>query len=160
MRKPRFVVPAPDRRLAVDVAAGLALFAAGCGASNNKGRIEGKWKVVSVGEGLDAERLRDAVLVFGDDGTVTLEDPARPKPAPDAEGPKPPGWRYKLLAGDAADFYDLPPDATERLGLFPTDTRRVRVTARIEVATGGKYEARVMTLTDARGQTLKLVLTR
>jgi hypothetical protein len=150
-------MPSPDRSLAVALAAGLALFAAGCGGSHNKGRIEGKWAFVATGEP-DAPP-RDAALVFGDDGTVVLERPGDP-PASTGDGPRTPAWRYKLLAGNAADFYGLPADASERFGLFRTDTGRARVTIAIEVAPGGKYERRTMTLTDADGRTLRLILTR
>jgi len=165
IRKSHFVVSSPDRRVAVALAAGLALFALGCGASNNRGRIEGKWKCVAADDpALDAQ-MRDAILVFGDDGRVLFERPGVVQPPPaTTEGPQPlPNWRYKLLAGDAADFYDLPADAAPRAGLFRTDNGFTRVTIAIEntpPAPGTKYEVRTMTLTDARGQTLRLVLAR
>jgi len=42
-------MPLPDWRIALALAAGLALFAAGCGGSNNKGKIAGKWKITGGG---------------------------------------------------------------------------------------------------------------
>jgi hypothetical protein len=129
---------------------------AGCGGSHNKGLIEGKWKFLETGEA-DAP-LKNALLVFSGDGTVVLN---RSDGVLDKSGePRPPQWRYKLLAGDAADFYDLPADTADRFGLFRTDTGRTRVTVRIEVEPGAKYERRTMTLTDADGRLLRLVLTR
>lgn len=128
----------------------LALATAGCGGSNNKGLVEGKWRVVSVGAS-DESNLRDAFLSFGGDGLVMLMRPGAPKPIT---------WRYKLLAGDAADFYDLVPDAPDRGGLFPTPDGTVRVTIRIEVGPGDRFERREMTLTDAQGQSVQLVHTR
>ena len=59
-----------------------------------------------------------------------------------APGAKPVIWRYKLLAGDAADFYDFAPDAANRSGLFPDARGSVRVTMRIESRRGEKYERR------------------
>jgi hypothetical protein len=131
----------------------LVLAAAGCGGSNNKGLIEGKWKVVSVGAS-DEAKLRDAVLTFGDDGFVRLTRPGAPKPTM---------WRYKLLAGAAADFYGLvpdPPEPTAGSGMFPNTRGAVRVTIRIEVTPGDRFERREMTLTDPQGQSVQLVRTR
>jgi hypothetical protein len=131
----------------------LAFSAAGCGGSNNKEKIEGRWRFVP-GDSPDAAKLRDAVLSFGAGGEVLLTFPGAPKPV---------AWRYKLLAGDAVDFYDLAPDAAERGGLFPTtaDERGVtRVTIRIEVTPEGRFERRAMVLTDAQGRVLHLVRAR
>ncbi|QJW99650.1 hypothetical protein [Frigoriglobus tundricola] len=129
--------------------------ALGCGASNNKGRIEGKWKIVS-----DDPQLRDTVLAFGDDGSVTMERPTTPEAPPSGDKRSEPiGWRYKLLAGDGADFYALPPDATVRAGLFPAPNGVVRATIQIESTTGGKYEERAMILT-AADRMLKLTWLR
>ena len=128
----------------------VALAVAGCGASNNKDKIEGKWKVVSVGDGLPPE-LRDAVLEFDGHGAVGLKRPGAAAMAV---------WRYKLLGGDAADFYDLPPDAADRGGLFAGARGPARVTIRIETAPGEKHEGRTMTLTDADGRTLRLTRVR
>lgn len=139
------------RAFAIAAVASLALCAAGCAASNNKGRVEGRWKIVS-----EASILRDTFLTFGDDGIVTLERPAEGA----GKRSNPIAWRYKLLAGDAADFYDLPPDATDRAGLFPALNGLVRATIRIESMTGGKYEEREMILTTGEGQTLRLTWMR
>ena len=108
--------------------------------------MEGRWKVATDSESSFAVPP-GTVLVFGDDGTVVLE---RPGGVLEKSGePGSPRWRYKLLAGAAAEFYDLPADAADRSGLFRTDTGRTRVTVRIEVEPGAKYKRRTMTLTDA-----------
>ena len=136
----------------------LVASAAGCGGSNNKVKIEGRWKLAAVGDRPADAPLQNASLMFRDDGSVTLERDG-PPPAPDSKA-KPPRWKYKLLAGDDADFYDLPSDATDRFGFFPAKNGVSRVTIKIEPTTGGKYEDRKMTLTDASGQTLKLTWLR
>ncbi len=148
-------MPSFVRLLAVGL---LVVAASGCGGSNNKGKIEGRWKFVSVGDRPADAPLQNASLLFREDGSVTLERDG-PTPAPDSKV-QPPRWKYKLLAGDDADFYDLPADATERFGFFPAKNGVCRVTIKIESKTGGKYEDREMTLTDASGQTLKLTWLR
>ena len=84
---------------------------------------------------------------------------APPAPASGDKRPEPIVWRYKLLTGDAADFYALHPDATVRAGLFPAPNGVLRTTIRIESTTGGKYEEREMTLA-AESRMLKLVWIR
>jgi hypothetical protein len=143
----------------------LVCGAAGCGGSNNKSKIEGRWTIVAGGDHPDEARLRDKTLVFDEEGQVLFLYPGVPTPGPMAP-PRPPGspepvaWRYKLLAGDGADFYGLPPDASKRDGLFPGARGAVRVTVRIEFVPGGKHERREMTLTDAEGRSLRLVRNR
>jgi hypothetical protein len=136
------------RRFVFVLSAGLILALTGCGGSSNKGTIEGRWKFLGI------EYPADTFLVFGDDGSVKLERPSQ-ETLSDVKG-NPPGWKYKLLAGDEADFYDLPADATARFGLFPAKNGVCRVTIVIETTPGSKYEDRTMTLADATGQTLKL----
>lgn len=117
----------------------LILACCGCGGSYNKGKIEGKWLFVSEGDGPGA-------LVFSDEGQVRLVRPDAPKPIE---------WRYKLLAGDAADFYDLPPN-----GLYSGIGAVVRVSIRIGVNPGestASPERREMTLTDPTGRERRLV---
>jgi hypothetical protein len=134
----------------------LVVFAVGCGGSNNKGKIEGRWQVVSAPA--DVPKLNGTFLVFRDDGTVKLEGSVQESVF--GTPGKPPGWKYKLLAGDAADFYDLPADATERFGFFPATRGVSRVTINIDPKADGKYEGREMTLTDAAGKTLRLTWVR
>lgn len=135
-----------DRLVAVTLFAGLVLLAIGCGGSNNKGKIEGRWRFASTAE----PALRDALLVFGDDGTITLTRPDTPKPVV---------WRYKLLASNAADFYDLPPDLPTQFGLSPGSSA-LRVTIGITVVPGEWFEDREMTLTDPTGRVLRLTRLR
>ena len=145
------------RLLVFVLVAGLGFLAStGCGGSNTKGKIEGKWKFVS--EDTD---LRDTFLLFGDDGTVRFVRPPLPQGSPgDTRRPIPPVWHYKLLAGDAVDFYDLSPYEADRFGFFPTTTGLARVNIRIETTTGGKYEGREMTVADTDGKTIRLIWVR
>jgi hypothetical protein len=124
----------------------LVFASAGCAASNNRGQIEGKWRFET-----EDPRFRDALLVFGEDGVVRLE-----RAAAGARPVSLMAWRYKLLAGDAVDFYDLKPDATDRLGLFPTANGLARTTVRVEATTGGKFEGRAMTVLESDGRVLRL----
>lgn len=118
----------------------LILACAGCGASNNKATIEGKWRLAP-GEAADTPRFRDAVVRFDGEGNAQLASPDLPRPF---------GWRYKLLAGDAADFYALPPEGS---ALFAGTADRARVSIRITLAPD---ERREMTLTDPAGRTHRL----
>src|SRR5262249_51890531 len=145
-------------RFVVALLAGLCLLA-GCGGANNKSRIEGKRKFVLTRGKAAHGQLRDRLLGFGADGGVTPEG-ARVWATSEKDAPKPQRWQYKLLAGDEADFYNLPPDSTDRCGLFGGARGPTRVTIRIEVLTGEKYERCEMTLTDADGRILRLTLVR
>jgi hypothetical protein len=145
----------PAARPLVALVAGLTVLAltSGCGASNCKGVIEGKWKFV--GEHANDPKLRDASLFFDGSGVATLEQPGTGVIRPEVVQQT--GWHYKLSAGDTVDFYDLPSDANDRLGLFRTDNGLLRVTIKIELTRGPKYEGREMTLTDADGQVFRLI---
>ncbi len=120
--------------------AAFTLLALSCSASNNKNRIEGKWKF-----GSDNPQRRNGAVVFNDDGSVKLIGTGA--------NPDPIVWRYKLLAADEVDFYGLPP----QLDLFPSTSGVARVTIQITDVPEGQYEGRAMTLTDSEGRTLKLV---
>lgn len=115
----------------------LILACAGCGGSYNKGKIEGRWLFVPA-DGGDG-----SALVFDDEGRVLL---VRSGAATAVE------WRYKLLAGDAADFYALPPAG----GLFAAVGGPIRVSVRITATPGEPYERREMVLTDPAGRERRL----
>lgn len=115
----------------------------GCGASDNKGTIEGKWRLAP-GEAADTPRFRDAVVTFGEEGEARLASPDLPHPF---------GWRYKLLAGDAADFYGLSPEGS---ALFAGTADRARVSVRIAVVPDAPFARREMTLTDPAGRAHRL----
>ena len=165
-------MPHRDRRFVVALAAGLTLLALGCAGSDNKGRIEGKWKVLSGTDNDDEYRAREAFFTFDDEGTATFDR------VPDAQtqartplGEKPPGWpvkwKYKLGPGGAVTFYRLPPDFAEKCELISADGDRARVAVWIEtyaepttVGWRTEIENRKMILTGADGRTLALVRAR
>lgn len=150
----------------------LLACAFGCAASDNKGRIEGKWKVVSGTDRDDEFRLREAFFAFDDEGTATYDrvpDAQTQKATP--PGQKPPGWpvrwKYKLGPGAAVEFYRVPSDFAEKCGLVPLDGDRARVTVEItefieatKVGGRSEIENRRMTLTGTDGRALKLVRVR
>src|SRR5262245_25681317 len=100
---------------------GFALFSAGCG-SNNKGKIEGRWKYVSFSEktGADGrehlEKLSKesaySYLEFQPDGTLIASidgtDPAKLEAlkalAAKEKRPFAASAKYKLLAGDGVEI--------------------------------------------------------
>lgn len=96
--------------------AGFALLAAGCaGESNNRGKIEGKWKMISGPPAADLRHL-EAVgatpyMEFRPDGTVIADTDFKQAPRPPGRPPfelpplppsLPPPRRdtYELLSGD------------------------------------------------------------
>jgi hypothetical protein len=142
-------------RLVVVVAlAGLAVTLTGC-SSSNKGKIEGKWKVVS-GPGLDAqikemEQLKAYMYFdFRGDGSLTIgaesSDPAIQELA--AKNGKTVTCKYKLRGGESVEFYDLPPEMKQGGGgLFGGKDK-----ARTNVTINGDS----MTMKDSDGSTAKL----
>jgi hypothetical protein len=128
---------------------GLALWAGllvGC-SSHNQGIIEGKWKVVALPEGTDAESKtqieelekrgfyvylefkNDGVLLFGL-GADTPERLAFFKAvAPDQKI----DWemKYRLLSGEGVEVYDQPGDARAVGGSLFGTKERGRVTVKI-----------------------------
>ena len=106
------------RKVALLVLSGLALAAAGCGKSNNEGKIAGKWKLVSA-PGIDEKEIKlldgfgmAMVFDFRADGSVTAgmeaTDPAlraEVEKAAQAKGEQiSTSGRYKLLSGDDVEF--------------------------------------------------------
>jgi hypothetical protein len=115
------------RTLALAALTGFALLAAGC-SSNNKGKVEGRWKFVTFPESTEAqgkgkaflaalnERGAYFMLEFRPDGTMTLgvgsgkpEVLDQLKAVAAENGQKLTGEaKFKLLPGDGVEFYDLP----------------------------------------------------
>lgn len=103
-------------RMVCFVAVCCSAAALGCG-SNNKGKIEGKWKAVSFeGQGDDMKAMEALGMYlyfdFAGDGTLTigLDTTNQEMKAMLAGGGKPTSWKckYKLLSGDDVEIYDLP----------------------------------------------------
>jgi hypothetical protein len=134
------------RKLAVVALAGLALLAVGC-SSNNKGKIEGKWKFVSLPEkaadkGGLAELTKAGFYIyieFQADGGATFGIGSDKKEADrnkEEEANQQTAWKlkYKLLPGDAVEFYDTPKELQTGTGggLFGSKGR-----AKVTVAING-----------------------
>src|SRR4051812_34659641 len=110
-------MPFTLRRIApVLLAVGLILVV-GCG-SNNKGKIVGKWKLVSYPGMEDFEKAsKDTGLImyfeFEPNGTFALGFDAENKNILDLIKAKTGGTRftakYKLLSGDGVEIYDFSP---------------------------------------------------
>lgn len=134
--------------------AGLAMTAAGCGKSNNEGKIVGKWKMVSgPGMGEDDKKMMEAFKIypymeFSPDGTMSVGVAAADPKMQDAIAMKMDAekitCKYKLLSGDGIEFYDLPKNMQEKGGLFGKNKDRAR--------TKVKIDGDNMTMTDDDGQ--------
>lgn len=145
-----------SRTAALAVLAVLALGTAGCG-SNNKGKIEGKWKFTSFPEGADAKG-KDGLDMLGKmglyvymdfktDGTLELGLGGDKPEAMDffkmmAKGQKT-AWagKYKLLSGDGVELYDMPADMQGGAPFGGKDRGRMKV----------KIDGDSMTATDDKG---------
>src|SRR5689334_6880343 len=110
------------RRIAPVLLVACVGLVAGCG-SNNKGKIEGKWKVVSFPEKGGKSTIEDMskqgmylYLEFKPDGAMTLALGAeKPEMLELIKGfakakNQQISWdmKYKLLSGDGVEIYDLP----------------------------------------------------
>ncbi|MFO0824103.1 MAG: hypothetical protein U0792_13485 [Gemmataceae bacterium] len=150
------------RQFAIVILAGLTLVAAGCG-SNNAGKIEGKWKIVSAPGLEDTNKQLEQVkaylyMEFRPDGTMSMgadfEDPAMKeiveKFAAKSGEKTSFSWKYKLLTGDNVEFYDLPKELQEKGtgGLFG---------GKDKARTSVKIDGDNMTMTDSDGKTGKFV---
>jgi hypothetical protein len=148
------------RKLAFVLFAGLALVVAGCG-SNNKGKIEGRWKVTTFPEKTDAKTKNEMdqlgkmglylFLEFKSDGTMSVGLGADKKEVLDVIKAMAPQqkttWdmKYKLLSGDGVEVYDMPADLQSGGGgLFGKKDR-----ARVSIKINGDD----MTLVDDEGTT-------
>jgi hypothetical protein len=112
-----------SRKVAFILLAALAIVATGCGSSNNKGKIVGKWKITG-GGGIkeDQAKMMEALGVaayieFREDGTAAFgmqaNNPEFQK-ALDSKEKTSASFKYKLLSGDVVEFYDLPKDSGEK----------------------------------------------
>lgn len=132
-----------SRNVALVLLAALALVAVGCGGSNNKGKIVGKWKITG-GGGLKEEELKfmDALGVyayfeFKDDGTLSFgagaNDPKMNEKLAKNSEMKSASCKYKLLKGDAVEIYDIPKEMQEKEGGGPFGKKdRARGNIKIE----------------------------
>jgi len=126
-----------SRKYAFILLAGLAFLAVGC-SSNNKGKIEGKWKITALpekGSGKNdmAEMTKVGIYVYmefkPDGGLVFGVSSDKPEVLDfmKAAGAKQKfTWdaKYKLLPGDAVEIYDLPKDLQSgETGLFSKKDR-------------------------------------
>lgn len=145
-------MPLSLRRIAPLVLLACAGLVAGC-SSNNKGKIEGRWKFVSV-PGVDEKMVQqlaaEKVYLFVDfspNGTMTLGAASEDKDVQqrlNQSGEKVTmSCKYKLLSGDDVEFYDLPKEMQEKGGLFGSKDR-----ARTKVKVTGD----TMTMTDPDGK--------
>jgi hypothetical protein len=149
------------RTFALVALAGFAFLAAGC-SSNNKGKVDGRWKFVTFpettatqGKGKELlamlnERGAYFMLEFRPDGTMTLgigsgkpEVLEQLKAVATEQGQKLTGdAKFKLLPGDDVEFYDLPPEFRGEGGPFGSKDR-----VKLQIRINGNE----MTLTAADG---------
>jgi hypothetical protein len=141
----------------------IALFAVGCGKSNNEGKIVGKWKIdyaPGFDEGmvqmLAAEKIY-AYIEFTPDNTctigVTSDDPTVRQEIAQSGEATTVRCKYKLLSGDGLEMYDMPKELQEGAGSpFGGKADRARTKAKIDGDT--------MTMTDDDGKTGKLTRIR
>ena len=128
---------------------------AGCG-SNNKGKIEGKWKVNSM-PGMEEKELKMmetmkayGFMEFTPDGAMRIgvesADPQVQMLLAGAGDKTVLSCKYKLGSGDSVEFYDLPKEMQEKGGgLFGKNKDRAK--------TSVKISGDNMTLTDPDGKT-------
>jgi len=113
-----------SRKVAFVLLAVLAVVATGCGSSNNKGKIAGKWKITG-GGGIKEDELKmmdafgiNVFMEFRDDGTGNFgmqASNAEFQKALEQKGEKTSfSFKYKLGSGDVVEFYDLPKDAGDK----------------------------------------------
>jgi hypothetical protein len=149
------------RPLVMIAVCGLAMLCTACGASNNKGKIEGKWKMVS-GPGFDEQAKMFEMLKayfyfdFKPEGTLALglemSDPEMKKMFEGKVGAEKTSFtcKYKLLKGDAIEIYDLPKEMQKEGGggLFGRNKDKAR--------TNVKINGDNMTMTDEDGKSFQL----
>jgi hypothetical protein len=152
------------RPLLLVAVGGLAMLCTACGASNNKGKIEGKWKITDMPHKDDKSKkefedmTKMGLYVYFDfkpdnalEMGVGADKPEVLEFIKALSKGEPLQWnaKYKLLSGDGVEFYDLPKEMREKGGgLFGGNKDRARTNIKIE---GDK-----MTMTDADGKTGQL----
>jgi hypothetical protein len=141
------------RLLAFAALTAAALGSTGC-SSNNKGKIEGRWKFVNV-PGVDQNMVRQLdtmgiylFIEFDPNGTMTLGAASANKDIQEKlaqSGEKVTfSCKYKLHSGDDVEFYDLPKELQEKGGgLFGNKDR-----ARTKIKVNGD----TLTMTDPDGK--------
>jgi hypothetical protein len=156
-------MPTVSRKIAFVLLASVALMVtvSGCGSSNNKGKIAGKWKITG-GTDMKADEMKmmEALktypyMEFKDDGTVTFGvefgDPDMKKLIEQSgKGDKMNfSFKYKLGSGDEVEFYDVPKDLQDKDkkgGPFKKDRAKAMI----------KIDGDNMTMTDEDKKEVKL----
>ena len=116
---------AVSRKCAFVLLAAFALAATGCGSSNNKGKIVGKWQITG-GPGMKGEEMKmmemmkvTPYLEFKDDGTAAFginADGMFKKLLEEKGDALNVSFKYKLLNGDGVELYDLPKEMQDKKG--------------------------------------------
>lgn len=118
-----------SRKFAFVLLAAVAIFATGCGSSNNKGKIVGKWKITG-GGGIKEDEVKmmeafgvSMFLEFKDDGSVTMgahsSNPEFQKALESGKEKTSFSFKYKLGSGDTVELYDLPKEMQDKKGGNP-----------------------------------------
>ena len=145
----------PTRLAFLALFAGMAVLAAGCGKSNNEGKIQGKWKI-EYAPGFDQNTVKQlaamqtyAYIEFGKD-TCTIgvysDNPDVLKGLAQSGEKSTITCKYKLLSGDGLEMYDLPPELKQMGTGGKADRARTKV----------KIDGDTMTMTDDDGKQGKL----
>jgi hypothetical protein len=128
---------------------------AGCGKSNNEGKIQGKWKI-EYAPGFEEQMVKQlasmqtyAYIEFGKD-TCTIgvhsENPQVLDGLAKSGEKTTMTCKYKLLSGDGLEMYDLPPELKSMGTGGKADRARTKV----------KIDGDNMTMTDDDGKQGKL----
>jgi hypothetical protein len=151
-----------SRKIAFGLLAAFALLATGtgCGSSNNKGKITGKWKITG---GTDMKpddmKMMEAFklvpyMEFKDDGTVSFgvdtTDPDMKKLMEKGGEKTAFSFKYKLGSGDDVELYDLPKDLQDKKGGGSPWGKKDRAKCSV------KIEGDNMTIIDDEKKDLKL----
>ncbi len=139
-------MPSPLRCLALIALFGCSILAAGCG-SNNKGKIEAKWKITALPEKIEGKNKNELAdmakmgvyvyMEFKPDGNLTFGVGADKPEMLDLIKAMAPNqkitWdaKYKLLSGDGVEIYDLPKDLQATGGGLFGNKDRARVSVKI-----------------------------
>jgi hypothetical protein len=143
-----------SRKLVLAALALVVVLGAGCG-SSNKGKIEGRWKLVSLPNQSKPPEDRKVYTYFEFKPDGAFEVGATSDPDPGEKDSKPEDRsivlakaKYRLQGGDYVEIYDLPKELQDKGGGVFGGKDKVRIKIKIS---GDN-----MDLTDAEG-TAKLV---